>query len=322
MVNGSQPTYKVTAYDCLFDMQKSQDNVYYASGKKTETILKDIMKNWGVSVSSYKGPNVKHSKVVYKNKSLADIVLGILDEAKKKGGGTGYVRSVNGKVEFVMAGSNKDIFCLDNSNSVTSSYKISTVDMVTRVKIVTSSGKSDKVKVDATENGKTEYGIRQKIITRSKSEKLADAKKEAKEILAEDGKPKQTRKIQAPDVPCIRKGDLVKVSASANSGDYIVKSIQHNADKQIMTLQIETKPADPSSGTGSGSGGSGSSKEVKYKVTPRIGLNMRTGPNAKIITAIPYGTVVTSDGTSKSGWIHVKYAGKWGYSYGQYLKKV
>lgn len=241
--NGTKPTYKVTAYDCLFDMQKSQDNVYYASGKKTDVILKAIMKSWNVPVSSYAGPKVSHSKIVYKNKSLADIVLGILDEAKKKGGGTGFVRSVGGKVEFVMAGSNKEIFIFNNSNSTTSSYKISTADMVTRVKIVTSSGSSDKTKVDATVNGKTEYGVRQKIITRSKSEKLSDAKKEANEILKEDGKPKETRKLIAPDVPCIRKGDFILIGS--NSTPFVVKSIQHNADKQQMTMTIETKPADP-----------------------------------------------------------------------------
>ena len=48
----------------------------------------------------------------------------------------------------------------------------------------------------------------QTIITHSKSDKLDDAKKEAKEILEEKGSPKVTSKLIAPDIPCVRKGDI------------------------------------------------------------------------------------------------------------------
>ena len=59
-----------------------------------------------------------------------------------------------------------------------------------------------------------------------------------------------------------------------------------------------------------------------YKVTARSGLRVRSSPNGRILTAMPYGTTVTGDGKKQSGWYHVKYKGKWGWSYGQYLKTV
>jgi len=61
---------------------------------------------------------------------------------------------------------------------------------------------------------------------------------------------------------------------------------------------------------------------TSYKVTAKSGLRIRSSPNGKILTAMPYGTTVTGDGKKKSGWYHVKYKGKWGWSYGQYLKTV
>lgn len=61
---------------------------------------------------------------------------------------------------------------------------------------------------------------------------------------------------------------------------------------------------------------------TSFKVTAKSGLRVRSSPNGKILTAMPYGTVVSGDGKMQSGWHHIKYKGTWGWSYGQYLKKV
>lgn len=59
-----------------------------------------------------------------------------------------------------------------------------------------------------------------------------------------------------------------------------------------------------------------------FKVTAKNGLLLRSKPDGTILTAMPYGTVVSGDGKKQSGWYHIKYNGKWGWSYGQYLKAV
>ena len=59
-----------------------------------------------------------------------------------------------------------------------------------------------------------------------------------------------------------------------------------------------------------------------YKVTAKSGLRVRSKPNGTILTAMPYGTTVSGDGKKQGGWYHVKYKGRWGWSYGQYLKTV
>ena len=65
-------------------MQRSQDNIYFAAGKGTKSALTEVFKSWGISLSSYTGPDVSHSKILYKNAYLGDVVRGILDEARKK----------------------------------------------------------------------------------------------------------------------------------------------------------------------------------------------------------------------------------------------
>lgn len=58
-------------------------------------------------------------------------------------------------------------------------------------------------------------------------------------MLDENGKPKETATVQAPDTPPVRKGDMVHLAVGALNGFYIVKSVQHDADSGKMTMQVE-----------------------------------------------------------------------------------
>lgn len=317
---GKDYSYKVTAYDCLYDMQKSQDNVYYASGKRTKTVLTAICKNWSLTVNKYTGANVKHSTLVYKNKRLSDIILDILDLAKKKGGGESILRASEGKIQILKIGSNADVYVFTTDNTVTHKFKRSTADMVTRVKIYSTSSGSDKTKIEATVNGKTKYGIRQKLVSKSKSETLKDAKKEAKEILEEDGSPEDTRTFEAPDIPPIRKGDKICWRSGSSDTYFVIKSIQHDADKGKMTMKV--KPYKESSSGSSSSSSKSGSNGTKMKVTANSGLNLRQKPNGKILLTMKKGTTCTWNGKIDGNWYHVTYNSTTGYAYKSWLKKA
>ena len=60
--------FKVKAYDVLYDLQESQDHVYFSAGVKTKSAIVQVLKRWGIKVTSYSGPNVKHGKLAYKAK--------------------------------------------------------------------------------------------------------------------------------------------------------------------------------------------------------------------------------------------------------------
>lgn len=244
-VSKSDDIFNVVAYDNLFNLQKSSDNVYFAAGKKTKSVLTAIFEQWGITISKYTGPDVAHKKILFKNKRLGDIIREVLDEAKKKGGVAAIVRSTELKIQVVAKGSNTEIYHFSGDVSTQATHKTSIANLVTRVKII-SSGKTDEAaKVEATVNGKTQYGVFQTIITNSKSDTLDDAKKEANEILEEKGSPKITSKLIAPDIPCIRKGDKIHAKVGSLNGYYLVNSIQHNAKNGQMTMEIEeaTAPA-------------------------------------------------------------------------------
>lgn len=82
--------------------------------------------------------------------------------------------------------------------------------------------------------------IRQRIYTRGKDESLADAKSAAQEILDEDGKIKKEIKVQSPDVPFVRKGDLVYV-ISELAQSYYGGGQNFIADKTICGITVQVK---------------------------------------------------------------------------------
>jgi hypothetical protein len=231
--------YNVVAYDNLYSMQKSQDNIYFAKGKGTKSALTSIFSSWGITLDSYSGPDVSHSKILYKNSYLGDIVRGILDEAKKKGGCRAIVRSTENKVSIVAVGSNKTVYHFESGNAISSKHKISIANLITRVKIVASEKTDGAPKVEATVDGKTGYGIFQRIINHASSDSLSDAKNTAQETIDEYGDPEETANVETPDVPPVRKGDMVSLKIGALNGSYVVLGIQHNADKGKMTMQVE-----------------------------------------------------------------------------------
>lgn len=238
--SASTEAIELGGYDDLYDLQASQDNRYISAGVSTKTALTSIFKDWGIPVAKYEGPTNSNAKTTFKNEYLSDIILELLQTAYKHGAKECIVRANKGKVSVVPKASNTTVYCFEEEQNLEmTKYKISTGDMVTVVKVVATEDKSGRQKVEAVINGKTQYGKRQRIYIRDDDDTLATATAAAKEILAKEGKPQETFSLKAPDVPFIRKGDKIKVKTRVYSGYAIVKSVQHNASSQSMSLGIE-----------------------------------------------------------------------------------
>ncbi len=237
----SEYTFKCTAYDDLYCLQKSQDDFFFQSGTGTKSRINKVLGQWGISLGKYEGPNASHGKKKYQGMYLSDIILAILDDGVKKGGSRCIIRQKKGQVQIVKRGGNKDVYVFESDNTVALTQSLSTEDLVTRVKIMGKEKKGGKEKVIATLNGDTKYGIRQRIYKRGHEEKLSDAKSAAQAILDENGGLKNEAKVQAPDVPYIRKGDLVCMRVQQIKGDFYVLSIQHDAGTRSMTMDIKRK---------------------------------------------------------------------------------
>lgn len=303
-------------YDLLYNLQESQDNVYYSAGTGTKTAILQIFDNWEIPLGEYKGPNESHGKLAYKSESLADVILDILDDAYKMGGTKCVVQDRKGKVCILPYANNKTVyhFAADNTKQIT--HKRSTAGMITRVKIIGREDDDGRSSVEAVMNGKTKFGVRQKIITRGTDDSIEDAKASAQEIIDDKGEIQEDITVQAPDIPFIRKGDLVHVTVGSASGYYYVIGIRHDVDSRQMTLDLhipykeyekKATPAKKSYNVGDVVNFHGGTHYIS-SYPGSTGYNARAG-KAKITIkngsgqAHPWHLIHTDGGSNVYGWV-------------------
>lgn len=236
--SGGERKITIKAYDNLYDLQQSQDSVYYSAGSQTQAVITNLMEQWGLAYE-YAAGSAIHEKLVFKAKNASDIITDILDDAMKKGVEKCLVSSDKGTVKIHPCGDNSPIYCFEADNSESITHTLSTSGMVTRVKVVAQADDEGRSSVEATLNGLTEYGIRQKIYTRDKDATLAEAQSAAQAILDEDGTVQETISVQATDIPWIKKGDVIHISADSLDGYYYVLGISHDIDTMSMTMQVK-----------------------------------------------------------------------------------
>lgn len=232
--------FTITAYDQLIYLTKSKDDRYYKAGTTAKAIIQDIAKAWGIPLGTVQGPDTALAKQVFRGDTLADMITSVLAQAKKRGAGKWIVRSKQGKIDVIRPGQNNPVYSFaadTNVNSVEDHQDIE--ELVTRVKIVGAEDKEGKAPVVAKLDGKTEFGVLQEVVYQRQYDNLAAAKSAAQDILKERGQPRKRRRVQAPDLPFLRKGDKVKVVAGTLNGYYIVSSVTHDATNRVMTLEVE-----------------------------------------------------------------------------------
>lgn len=245
LLSGSKDKVDITCYDELYNLEESQDLIYYPSGIGTKSAITQIFDNWQIPTEKYDGPDVTHGKLAYKTESLADVLLDILDDAKKKGGGDAFIRAAKGKVSVLQWGSNKTVYHFEVDNTKQVSHKMSTAGMITRVKVIGQEDDDGRSSVEAVVNGQTKFGIRQKIYVRGKDDSVSDAQSAAQDIINDKGQVDEEITVQSPDVPFVRKGDLVHITAGTLNDYYFVKGIRHNADSMSMTMDLKKAVAEP-----------------------------------------------------------------------------
>ena len=129
--------FSVVCYDDLYNLQKSQDDRYIKAGTGTKSALNAIFSDWGIPAGEYKGPDKPHAKTLFKAEYLGDIITELLDDAEKHGADNYVIRMTSGKVDVLPINANETVYHFDeDDNLTTSGDKISTADLVTRVKVI------------------------------------------------------------------------------------------------------------------------------------------------------------------------------------------
>ncbi len=232
--------FTITAYDQLIYLMKSKDDRFYRAGQTAKAIIQDIAKAWGIPLGTVQGPDIALSKQVFRGDTLADMIYSVLDQVKKRGAGKWIVRSKQGKIDVIKPGQNSPVYLFTADTNVESIEDRQDIeDLVTRVKIIGAEDSEGRAPVVAQLDGRTEFGVLQEVVYQRQFDTPAAAKSAAQDILKERGQLKRRRRVIAPDLPFLRKGDKVKVSAGTLNGYYIISGVVHNATKRTMVMEVE-----------------------------------------------------------------------------------
>lgn len=230
----------ITAYDPLYYLMQSEDDRYYPAGKTGEAIIRDICRAWAIPLGKIEGPNEKLGKLVFRGKTLGEMIAKVLGQTRRRGGGRWIIYADQGKIHVVRRGSNTP-YVFEGDSIANLGISRSIENLVTRVKIVGRDKGGSKVL--ATLDGETQFGILQKIVNRSDYDGAAGAKKAAARLIKDEGLEEKIRSFVAPDVPGLRRGHRVIVRARTLDGPYIVSSVTHDPKAKMMTCEVE--PKDP-----------------------------------------------------------------------------
>lgn len=237
---GTEKELKIVSYTNLIYLQKSKDCMYFSAGKYTDAIIKAICKKWGIEVF-YDYDTIKHPKLPLNNKHIADMIIEPLDAVKRQKGKKHIIRSEQDKMQIRKAGTNTEIYTFQKKGNIISTKSEETLDgIITRVVIYGNADDDERRALEATVDGDTsKYGTLQDVVLMSGDTTLSEAKTEAKEIIAEKGKPKPKHTVELPDVPWVHKGDCIYIYALDLSGKFLVNSVTHEAKNKTMSLEVE-----------------------------------------------------------------------------------
>lgn len=233
---------KYICYDNLIYFQESEDSLYFSSGKDTKDIVSSICDKWGIKLQ-YSYDTITHSKLPLRG-HLSDIFMtDILEPVKKRTKKKYVILSEKDTMVVRPVGANSTVYRFVAGKNVTKVASGWTMDgVITKVIITGKADKEDREPIEAEVSGNTsEYGTLQKIQKRDENTSLADAKIEAKNTVDENGAPKWEYQITAPDIPWIRKGDRIYVSAGEIEGYRIITDIDRTIDRKRreMSLTLE-----------------------------------------------------------------------------------
>ena len=205
-------------------------------------MLSTLCAKWGVKLD-YTYASITHAKLVLRGK-LSDIFTeDILDLVQDRTGKKYVILSEQDAMVVKETGTNSTVYAIKAGENAISTRTKCMDDLVTKVVILGKANDNERRPVEATVSGDTgAYGTLQKLINRSTNTTLADAKKEAQSLLAENGNPTWEYDVKAVDIPWIRKGDKVLINAGdiANA-TLIVAGVERSISikGKEMTLTLE-----------------------------------------------------------------------------------
>jgi len=235
--SATQKELAVISYDRLIRLKQSREFYYYQAGMTTQALINDICGQWGMPVSYQWAHSITHEKKAFRGKkSVADMIVALLEEVRDKTGEDYIIKFKDGQLEIVGYGTNSPVYLLDRTGTISTGFRRNINNLITKVKVYGREDDEGRAQVEAIVEGNMRFGVLQEIVMRDSNKSLADAKAEANALIGKRGRPEDIIKWDGPDLPFLRKGDKVEIRAGNLIGFFYVESMVHTGNTRRMSL--------------------------------------------------------------------------------------
>ena len=237
--SATEQSIVLISYDALIRLQQSRDFKYFSAGMTTQALIENICADWGISVRYRWEHSITHEKKVFNAVRISDMITDLLEEVRRKKKSKYVARlGLDGQLLITGYGMNETVYRFDRDNTVSTTNKLSMGRLVTRVKVIGKQDDDGRAPIEAIVDGDLRFGVLQEIIRRDGDATLEDVMAEADAVIDERGTPEETVLTDVPDVPVVRKGDLVEMAAGNLLGFFYVEAVTHKEKTRRMVMTL------------------------------------------------------------------------------------
>jgi hypothetical protein len=239
--DAGERTLELGCFDPSFFLMRSQGDAFYRAGTSAAAVIEDIAGEWNVPLGPLpEGLGVPLGKQVLRGRSIADMLRGVLAEVADVAGVRFHLQWRVDRLVVRREAGNSPVPWLRGDVVAEVVDERDMEDLVTRVLVVGNAPDGARAPVVAQVDGLTEFGVLQELVTAPQNDSDGKAVAAAARVLRERGVPRQVRRVVAPDMPSLRRGDGVRVSVGSLEGWFLVNGIERDVVEGTMTLGLRT----------------------------------------------------------------------------------
>lgn len=241
---------KITAYDDLIHCFQSEYEKLWSEGQNARDMLDHAFRTFNVPIGRIDGPAWSDMPPMKLEGKLVQSLTDIFKTAYYRGAPLFFPQMSAGLLYVIQQGQNWPIYVMDGRLVESATDQWTLEGFVSEVEITANQGDASATFADPAApaspvireiiTGDTRFGRFRKIIHSTSADNPNSVREQAQTILAEDGVPKRTISVLAPDVPTMRKGDWVLWNVGTICGHLPIEGISHDCEGRRMRITLDS----------------------------------------------------------------------------------
>lgn len=237
----------LTAYDENIYLTKSKDTKVFRN-QSASAVVKRLCNEFSIPVGEIHDTGYVIPKLVYRDKTLFEMMVMALTETQKQNGERFLITSKEGKLQLLARKEQEGKWVLENgANLINASYSQSIEETRTQIKVVGGDAKKQELSVSAKDGELIKrFGIMQHLEKPEQGMTKSQMDQRAKQLLKDLATIEDMAQIECLGIPDIVSGSCVYVKESMTGilGGYYVSADDHKFENGSHTMSLTLSATD------------------------------------------------------------------------------